>query len=68
MNSFFFQNTGQLVHKLDSSKPYTAAFLPLFLNELISVICSFIFTDTTPAKFWKCVTYVGVGRNFFIVL
>ena len=26
-------NTGQLVHKLDSSKPNTAAFLPLFFER-----------------------------------
>ena len=54
---FFFQNTGQLVHKLDSSKPYTAAFLPLFLNELIIVACSFIFTNVKTSwrklLFWK---------------
>ena len=50
-------NTGQLVHQLNSSKPNIATFLPLFLNELIIVACSFIFTNVKTSwrklLFWK---------------
>ena len=35
-------NTDQLVHKLDSSKPNTAAFLPLFFDRADQCLMSMV--------------------------